>query len=149
MQSAFVVVSNLLKRNTHGGVHLWIVLGNRLEVVVPTCLFSRQSSHLERLKTFLARLECAGSNWVVHTEGAVSLGQFHSINLGAQEGNIRATITSGTLHFLSNLMTVTPILLKQERRRIPASLEVSRRWLQGTTAFVQRRLVRFEPDWRL
>ena len=148
MQSAFVV-SNLLKRNTHGGVHLWIVLGNRLEVVVPTCLFTCQTSHLERFKTFLACLECAGSNWVVHTEGAVSLGKFHSINLGAQEGNIRATITSGALNLLSDLMTVTPIFLKQEWRRIPTSLEVSRRWIQSAAAFVQRRLVWFEPNWRL
>ena len=55
-------ISNLLKRNTLGGVNLRVELGNRLKVVVPTCLFSCQTTHLERLKAFLTGLECACSD---------------------------------------------------------------------------------------
>ena len=144
MQGA-IVVSNLLKGNTHGRVHFRVVLGNRLDVVVPACLFSRQTTHLERFQALLAGLERTSSHGVVHAEGAVGLGKFHGINLGAQEGYIGACITESTLHLLSYLMAVTPIFFEKEWRRIPAPLEVSRRWIQSATAFVQGRLFRLEP----
>ena len=130
-------------------MYLRIELGNRLKVVVPTCLFTCQTTHLKSLKAFLTGLERSGSDRSVHAEGGVSLGKFHGINLCAEEGYIGATITRGTLDLLSDLMTVTPIFLEKEWRRIPASLEVSRRWVQGATAFVHRRLHRFESDRRL
>ena len=137
LQSAIVnVVSDLFEGDTHGGVHPRVVLGNRLDIVVPTCLLSRQTAHLERFEAFLARLERAGSNRVVHTERGVSLGKFHGINLSAQEGYIGADITESTLHLLSYLMTVTPIFLEEEWRRVPAPLEVGRGRLQGAAAFV-------------
>ena len=146
VQGDYQFFSNLLERNTLGGVYPRIELGNRLKVVVPTCLFSCQTTHLERLKAFLTSLESTSSDRIVHAEGSVSLGKFHRINLCAQERYIGATITRGTLDLLSDLMTVTPIFLEKEWRRIPASLEVSRRGIQSATAFVHRRLHRFESN---
>ena len=130
------VVSDLLKGNTHGGVHPRVVLGNGFDVVVPACLLPRQTAHLERFEAFLAGLERARSHGGVVAERGVSLGESHGINLGAQEGYIGADISNGPLHLLSHLVTVTAILLEEEWRRVPAALEVGRGRLQGAAAFV-------------
>ena len=84
--------SDLFERNPHAGVHRRVVLGDRLDVVVPALFLPSEPSELELLQS----ISLSGVSAVSHSAYLTSkatvgcLRQFHGIDLGSQEGNLGA-----------------------------------------------------------
>ena len=130
-------------------MNLWVELGNRLDLVIPSLLLPGKSSDLDGAHALLLSLEAALGltrlNVLAHKSPMVCLWQFHWVELGPEEGNLRA-LTNCALDILEHAVTIRLILLEHEGCRILTALKVLVR-IDGRAALLLVRPVRFEADW--